>query len=153
MDKFAIEDPANGFVATSSPVDPKPSLRIVDGRVVEMEGVGEADFDLIDEFIARHHIEVSVATEAMATDSLSFARGLVDINVKREELVCLARGMTPASDEDGDAHARELQCGRSSRAVAAVDRQGRSPDERGPSDAAKQSTRVISPGASARPRL
>ncbi|MFK0206436.1 propanediol/glycerol family dehydratase large subunit [Agrobacterium sp. NPDC090283] len=96
LDRFAVEDPENGFSATKSPADPKPSLVVSNGRVVELDGVLEADFDLIDEFIARHHIDITIAEEAMATDSLAFARRLVDINVSRSDLVRLSRGMTPA---------------------------------------------------------
>jgi propanediol dehydratase large subunit len=96
LDRFAREDAKNGFAATSSPADPKASLKIAHGKVVELDGVAEADFDLIDEFIARHHIDLSVAPEAMALDARDFARRLVDINVPRKELTRLAKGMTPA---------------------------------------------------------
>jgi propanediol dehydratase large subunit len=96
LDKFAVEDAESGLVATDSPFDPKPGLKIAEGRVVEMDGVAEADFDIIDRFIARYHIDLDVAAEAMATDSRGFARDLVDIHVPRTQLVRLARGMTPA---------------------------------------------------------
>ncbi|HEY7689567.1 MAG TPA: propanediol/glycerol family dehydratase large subunit [Dongiaceae bacterium] len=96
LDRFAAEDPQNGFAATASPFDPKPSLRLAGGRVVEMDGVAEADFDLIDRFIAAYHIDQSVAPEAMTLDSRAFAREFVDIHVPRAKLVRLARGMTPA---------------------------------------------------------
>ncbi len=96
LDKFAAEDPANGFSAFTSPNDPKPGIGISNGRVISLDGVLERDFDMIDRFIARHHIDVEVAPEAMATDSRTVARMLVDMNVSREELVRLAHGMTPA---------------------------------------------------------
>lgn len=96
LDKFAAEDPARGFCAVESPCDPKASLTLAGGQVVEMDGRAEADFDMIDLFIARHHIDPAVAAEAMATDSVAFARAMVDINVPRADLVRLARGMTPA---------------------------------------------------------
>src|SRR5690349_15548053 len=96
LDRFAREDAANGFAATRSPADPKPTLKITDGRVVELDGVAEAEFDLIDEFIARHHIDIAVAEEAMALDSRDFARRLVDIKVPRGAVTRLAKGMTPA---------------------------------------------------------
>ncbi len=96
FDRFAPDSPQDGFRATNSPTDPKPSLVLVEGRVVEMDGVAEAGFDMIDEFIAHHHIDPEVAAEAMAIDSAGFARRLVDVNVERTELVRLARGMTPA---------------------------------------------------------
>lgn len=96
LDRFAVEDAQNGFSATRSPRDPSPSLVVSQGRVVELDGVAEKDFDLIDEFIARYHIDIDVAAQAMAVDSREFARRLVDINVPRGDLVRLARGMTPA---------------------------------------------------------
>jgi propanediol dehydratase large subunit len=96
LDKFAVEDPANGFSAFSSPADPKPGIGLEAGRIVSMDGVLERDFDMIDRFIARHHIDPEVAPEAMALDSAIVARLLVDMNVPREQLVRLAHGMTPA---------------------------------------------------------
>jgi propanediol dehydratase large subunit len=96
LDKFAVEDAANGFSAFSSPADPKPGIGLEGGRIVSMDGVPEYDFDMIDRFIARHHIDPEVAPEAMAMDSARVARMLVDMSVPRETLVRLARGMTPA---------------------------------------------------------
>lgn len=96
LDRFAAEDPANGFSAFSSPSDPEPGIGIDGGRVVSLDGVLERDFDMIDRFIARHHIDVDVAPDAMAMDSREVARMLVDMNVPRETLVRLAHGMSPA---------------------------------------------------------
>src|SRR3990170_334407 len=95
-DNLVAEDPALGLVAFSSPFDPEPSLRIEQGRVVELDGKREADFDLIDEFIARHGVDASVAGEAMALDTLAFARLLVDPGVPRGQITRLVAGMTPA---------------------------------------------------------
>ena len=61
-----------------------------------MDGVGAPDFDMIDTFIARYHIDPEIAPEAMNIPSPEVARMLVDMNVPRRELVRLARGMTPA---------------------------------------------------------
>ncbi len=96
LDRFAVEDAGNGFAAFSSPADPRPGLAIEDGRVVALDGVPEAAFDMIDRFVARHHIDVAVAPEAMAMPSAELARMLVDLNVPRVELVRLAHGLTPA---------------------------------------------------------
>ncbi|WP_374332506.1 propanediol/glycerol family dehydratase large subunit [Aestuariivirga sp.] len=96
LDRFAAEDPVNGFSAFSSPADPKPGIGIENGRVISMDGVLERDFDMIDRFIARHHLDVAIAPQAMAMDASTVARMLVDMNVPREELVRLAHGMTPA---------------------------------------------------------
>ena len=96
LDTFAVEDPENGLCAAASPHDPAPSLVVEAGRVVEMDGVAEADFDMIDLYIARHHIDPETAPRAMATDSRAMARMLVDIDVPREQITALAAGMTPA---------------------------------------------------------
>src|SRR5690606_24418927 len=76
--------------------DPAPSARIVDGCVVELDGRSEAEFDILDSFIAAHHLDPDVVDEAMAMDPGAVARMLVDINVPRQKLERLARGMTPA---------------------------------------------------------
>jgi propanediol dehydratase large subunit len=96
LDKFAVEDAENGFAAFNSPHDPKPQIAIDSGHVIEMDGVAERDFDMIDLFIARYHIDPKVAPEAMAIPSSRIARMLVDMNVPRTELTRLAHGMTPA---------------------------------------------------------
>jgi len=85
-----------GLVAMDSPNDPKPSIKIVDGQVVELDGKPREDFDMIDFWIADHYIDSSVAEEAMALDSKKFAQMLVDIHVPREEIVRLSGGMSPA---------------------------------------------------------
>ena len=77
-DALVPEDPALGLVAFSSPLDPEPSLCIADGRIVELDGRSEADFDILDEFIARRGIDLTVAEEAMALDTVELARMIVD---------------------------------------------------------------------------
>ncbi len=96
LDKFAVEDAANGFAAFTSPADPKPGIGINASRVISLDGVLEHEFDMIDLFIARHHIDPDIAPEAMAIPSSTLARMLVDMHVPREELVRLAHGLTPA---------------------------------------------------------
>ncbi len=95
-DNLVPEDPTLGLVAFSSPFDPQPSLRIQDGRVVELDGKPEAEFDMLDEFIARHAIDINVADEAMAIPTVDFARMIVDPGVSRDEVTRLTAGMTPA---------------------------------------------------------
>ncbi len=96
LDSFAREDAANGFAAFKSPADPKPGVEIKAGRILSLDGVLAHDFDMIDAFIARHHLCPETAIEAMAIPSNELARMLVDMNVPRGELVRLARGLTPA---------------------------------------------------------
>jgi propanediol dehydratase large subunit len=100
LDRLAAEDPENGFCAANSPFDPIPTLRLVDGEIVELDGRLVADFDLIDAFIARHHLALGIAADAMALDSGAFATWLVDINVPRSRCVRYAAGMTPAKLAD-----------------------------------------------------
>jgi propanediol dehydratase large subunit len=95
-DLFAAEDVEAGFATFHSPWDPAPSARVENGRVVEIDGKGEKDFDILDAYIAAHHLDPEVIDEAMAMDPVEVARMLVDINVPREKLERLARGMTPA---------------------------------------------------------
>ena len=95
-DGFIKEWVEVGLVAMESANDPTPGIKIQNGIVVELDGKSRSDFDMIDMWIADHCIDPSVAQEAMALDSLKFARMLVDINVPRSEIVRLSVGMTPA---------------------------------------------------------
>jgi propanediol dehydratase large subunit len=61
-----------------------------------MDGVLAENFDLIDAFIAKYHLDLDIAEEAMAIPSSELARRLVDMNVPRTELTRLAHGLTPA---------------------------------------------------------
>jgi propanediol dehydratase large subunit len=109
LDRFAAEDPLSGFAAFSSPADPKPAIAVENGRVVALDGVLERDFDMIDRFIARHHIDTAIAPEVMAMASAEVARMLVDMHVPRERLVRLAHGMTPAKLADVVSHLSALE--------------------------------------------
>src|SRR5918992_4257752 len=88
--------PALGLVAAGGPNDPKPELVVEDGKVARMDGRAAADFDVIDRFVVSHGLDLEVAPEAMAVDDAELARMLVDVDVRRAELVRLARGLTPA---------------------------------------------------------
>ena len=92
LDGFAVEDPELGLTALRSPHDPSPSLIIQDGRVVELDGVPEAEFDSIDTYIARHGLDLAVADEAMKLPDVAFARLLVDPAVPRHEVIRLSAG-------------------------------------------------------------
>ena len=100
LDRFAAEDPANGFAAFQGAADPRPGLVIEAGHVVSMDGKAAADFDMIDHFIARHHLDADLAPEAMRMPSGEIARMLVDVSVPRAELARLAHGLTPAKLAD-----------------------------------------------------
>ena len=80
----------------NGPNDPEPGLETENGRVVAMDGRAAADFDVIDHFVVRYGLDLDVAEEAMAIDDRELARRLVDVDVPREELIRLSRGLTPA---------------------------------------------------------
>src|SRR5580704_18128233 len=86
-DGFIKEWVEVGLVAMDSPNDPKPSIKLENGSIVELDGKRRDDFDMIDTFIADHCIDKSVAEEAMAIDSLEFAKWLVDIKFPRNKIV------------------------------------------------------------------
>ena len=88
--------PELGLVAADGPLDPEPELLVEDGVVVRLDGRAAPDFDVIDRFVVAHGLDLDVAGEAMALDDLTLARMLVDVDVPRQELVRLARGLTPA---------------------------------------------------------
>jgi propanediol dehydratase large subunit len=96
LDGFAHEDVGLGLVAMHSPHDPKPSLVVADGVVVEMDSRPAEDFDTIDAMIASSGLDLSVAAEAMAMDDVALARMFVDTAVPRSEVARLVAGLTPA---------------------------------------------------------
>lgn len=95
-DGFVKDWPEVGLIAIGSPNDPKPSIKILNGKVVEMDGKKREDFDFIDLFIADHSINIENAEKYMSMDSIEIARMLVDINVPREEIVKITTSITPA---------------------------------------------------------
>ena len=109
LDKFARDDPANGFAAFKSPSDPTAGLTLSNGQIASMDGVLAHEFDMIDAFIADYHIDLEIAEEAMAVSSDRLAQMLVDMHVPRAELVRLARGMTPAKLTDVVARLNALE--------------------------------------------
>ncbi len=51
QDGYAKEWPEDlGFIAMNSPFDPTPSIKIVNGEVVEMDGKTKDEFDMLDAF-------------------------------------------------------------------------------------------------------
>jgi propanediol dehydratase large subunit len=88
--------PELGLVAFDGPNDPEPELTVEDGRVIRLDGRGVAEFDVIDHFLALHGIDFDAAAEATELADDELARRLVDVDVPREELVRLSRGLTPA---------------------------------------------------------
>jgi propanediol dehydratase large subunit len=88
--------PELGLVAANGPNDPEPELVIEGGVVARLDGRAAAEFDVIDRFLVAHGLDLAVAAEAMGRSDLAIARMLVDVDVPREELVRLARGLTPA---------------------------------------------------------
>jgi propanediol dehydratase large subunit len=89
-------DSALGLVAMNGPNDPEPSIVVEDGGVVELDGRREHDFDAIDRFVVRYGLDLVIVAEAENLTDDEIARRLVDVDVPRDELVRLSRGLTPA---------------------------------------------------------
>ena len=96
QDGYVKEWPEVGLIAMDSPFDPKPSIKVENGRIVEMDGKTRDEFDMLDTFIADHAIRIDGAEAAMAIDSLEIARKIVDINVSRDEILAITLCLTPA---------------------------------------------------------
>lgn len=96
LDGYINEWPEMGFVAMTSPYDPKPSVKVANGRIAELDGKKREDFDFIDQFIADYAMNVERAEASMAVSSLEIARMIVDIHVSRKEILELVTGITPA---------------------------------------------------------
>ncbi len=98
-DSFIQEWPETGLILFYSPYDPRPQIRIGAGRIVELDGKPESQFDMLDRFIARHAIDVSVAEEAMAHGSRSPLRACWSISPRRgEAVVRIVERADPADD-------------------------------------------------------
>ncbi len=85
-----------GLYAMGSPNDPKPSIKIENGRVMEMDGVRREDFNMNEQFVADYAIDLAMAPKAMAMSEQEIAHMLVDINVPRTECTKVMQGLTPA---------------------------------------------------------
>jgi propanediol dehydratase large subunit len=85
-----------GLVAMNGPNDPEPSLVVEDGRVVELDGRREEDWDALDHFVVRNGLDLEAARDTARLEDAGIARLLVDVDVPRAELVRLSRGLTPA---------------------------------------------------------
>ena len=95
-DGYVKEWPEVGLIAMNSPLDPKPSIVIENGKVVELDGKKRENFDLLDYFIADYGIVLKNAEKIMAMDSLVIAKKLVDINITRDEILEITLSLTPA---------------------------------------------------------
>ena len=99
-DVIVDEWPEEGFVAMHSPNDPKPSIKIENGVITEMDGKKRDDFDLIDMYIANYGINIENAEKVMAMDSTEIARMLIDPNVSRKQVLEVTTAMTPAKGQE-----------------------------------------------------
>ncbi|HFI0106740.1 TPA: propanediol/glycerol family dehydratase large subunit [Streptococcus suis] len=96
QDGFVTEWVEEGLIAMESPNDPKPSIKIVNGTVVELDGKPKEEFDLIDQFIANYGIDLAHAEEVVKMDSKEIANMILTPSVPRSEIVKLTKAMTPA---------------------------------------------------------
>ncbi len=95
-DGFIGEWIEEGLIAMESPNDPKPSLKIENGLITELDGKTREEFDMIDRFIADYAINLEKAEKAMEISSLDISKKLVDIHVTRDEVLDITAGITPA---------------------------------------------------------
>jgi glycerol dehydratase large subunit len=96
MDGYIDEWPEMGFISMKSPYDPKPSIKVENGVVTELDGIARSDFDFIDQFIADYVIRKDRTEASMVIPSLDIARKIVDIHVSRKEILEIISGITPA---------------------------------------------------------
>ena len=95
QDGFVKEWPEVGMMAMNGPNDPKPSIRVEGGRIVEMDGKKRSDFDMIETFIANYAINLENAEKVMGMDSKKLAFMLCDPGAGRNEIIPLTTSMTP----------------------------------------------------------
>ena len=76
-DGFVTEWPEVGMIAMGSPNDPKPSIKVQNGAIVEMDGRRREEFDFNEIFIANYSINAAIAEEMMAIPSVDIARMIV----------------------------------------------------------------------------
>lgn len=81
QDGLIGEWPEEGLIAMESPYDPASSVKVQNGRIVELDGKSREQFDMIDRFIADYAINVAETERAMRLDALEIARMLVDNGV------------------------------------------------------------------------
>jgi propanediol dehydratase large subunit len=96
QDGFVGEWAEKGLIAMNGPNDPTPSIKIINGKVIELDGKKREDFDMIDRFIADYAINLDKAEEVINMDSVDLANMLMDPKVCREKIVELTTAMTPA---------------------------------------------------------
>jgi len=95
-DAFIKEWPEAGLIAMEGPDDPKPSVKIENNKIVELDGKKRADFDMLDSFIADHTLDLDIIEDVMSQDSEELAKKIVNVDVSRDEIKKLTLGMTPA---------------------------------------------------------
>ena len=95
LDGYINEWPEMGFIAMNSPYDPKPSVKVEDGRIVELDGKTRDEFDFIDQFIADYAINVPGGCVHGGSVPGDRAEDR-DIHVSRKEILDLVAGITPA---------------------------------------------------------
>ncbi len=103
-DGFIGEWKEEGLIAMESPLDPKSSLKMENGKIIELDGKNRKDFDMIDRFIADYAIDLDRAELAMSIPSIDIAKKLVNINVSRDEILKVTTAITPAKIIEVVAH-------------------------------------------------
>lgn len=96
QDGFVGEWTDVGLVAMDGPNDPKPSVKVSGGQIIELDGKRREEFDFIDTFIANYAINIDNTEHAMSIPSQKIAMMLCDPNVLRDEIVKITTAITPA---------------------------------------------------------
>ena len=97
LDGFVEEWPEEGLVAMESDFDPQPSVRVEDGRIVELDGRTRDRVRLHGHLHRRpRDRRRRCRGRDGATPSIEIARMLVDPRTTRAEVVAVGRGLTPA---------------------------------------------------------
>ena len=96
QDGFVVEWPEVGMIAMGSPNDPQPSVKVQNGKIVEMDGRSLAEFDFIEQFIADYTINVGLTEKMMSLSTTDIAKMIVDINCPRSKVAEVFSGLTPA---------------------------------------------------------
>lgn len=109
LDGLVSEWPEEGLIAMENPFDPKPSIRIAAGKVVELDGKPREQFDVVEQFIADYAIDTASAEQSMTMDSREIACRWVDFNVPRDEVIQIFRGLTPGKILDVLSHMNVLE--------------------------------------------
>ena len=80
-----------GLVAMNGPNDPEPSLVIEDGRVVELDGRREHEWDALDHFVVANGLDLEVAQRGGGARRRRRSRACSSTSTYRDPSSCGSR--------------------------------------------------------------